>query len=82
MNIFIASSNQGKIKEIKAILADSSLNLLSILDVFELQKMGIEIASDFDVIEDGKTFQDNALLKAKAYAIKTGLPTIADDSGL
>ncbi len=82
MNIFIASSNQGKIREIKAILADSSLNLLSILDVFELQKMGIEIASDFDVLEDGKTFQDNALLKAKAYAIKTGLPTIADDSGL
>ncbi len=74
MNVFIASSNEGKIKEIKAILADTSLNLSSVLDRGDLK--------DFDVEETGKTFQDNALLKAKAYAQLLKMPTIADDSGL
>lgn len=82
MNIFIASANSSKIKEIKAILQDDSLNLLSVLDTAELAKLNINIPADFDVAEDGKTFQENALLKAKAYAFLTGLPTIADDSGL
>lgn len=74
MNVFIASSNEGKIKEIRSILADTSLNLSSVLDHSDLK--------DFDVEETGKTFQDNALLKAKAYAKLTGMPVIADDSGL
>ncbi|MBU1033738.1 RdgB/HAM1 family non-canonical purine NTP pyrophosphatase [Patescibacteria group bacterium] len=82
MNIFIASANDGKIKEIKAILANNSLNLLSILDTEQLNRLGLSIDQDFDVIEDGKTFQDNALLKAKAYADLTKMPVIADDSGL
>jgi XTP/dITP diphosphohydrolase len=82
MNLFIASANQGKIKEIKAILADDSFNLLSVLDKEILLERGIKIPDDFDVVEDGKTFQANALLKAKAYAALTQLPTIADDSGL
>lgn len=82
MNLFIASANQGKIREIKAILTDDSFNLLSILDVEALQERGIQIPTDFDVVEDGKTFQANALLKAKAYAALTKMPTIADDSGL
>jgi len=68
MNVFIASTNQGKIKEIKAILGDHSLNLLSILDAEKLKKLNIVIKQDFEVIESGQTFQDNALLKAKAYA--------------
>lgn len=74
MNVFIASANEGKIREIKAILADTSLNLISVLDRPDLK--------DFDVEETGKTFQDNALLKAKAYAELVKMPTIADDSGL
>lgn len=82
MNVFIASANPGKIKEIQAILADSSLNLLSVSDVEKLKDLNIEIDQNFDVAEDGQTFQDNAFLKAKAYATLTGLPTIADDSGL
>ena len=82
MNLFIASANQGKIREIKAILVDDSFYLLSILDKEILLKRGIQIPDDFDVVEDGKTFQANALLKAKAYAALTKLPTIADDSGL
>jgi XTP/dITP diphosphohydrolase len=82
MHVFIASANQGKIKEIKAILQGSALNLLSILDVEKLRALGLVIDQNFDVKENGQTFQDNALLKAKAYANLTKLPTIADDSGL
>ena len=82
MNIFIASANDGKIREIKTILAKSALNLISILDREQLRELGLSIVDDFDVLEDGKTFQENALLKAKAYAELTGLPVIADDSGL
>lgn len=82
MKIFIASSNLGKIREIQSILQVQNLELLSILDKDQLSKLEIEIPSDFDVEETGKTFKDNALLKAQAYAQLTNLPTIADDSGL
>lgn len=82
MNIFIASSNQGKIREISSILKSDFFDLISILDTEKLKKLNISIPQDFDVIEDGKTFKDNALLKARAYAKLTNLPTIADDSGL
>lgn len=82
MNVFIASANQGKIKEIKAIFKSRALNLISILDSKKLKELGIKIPANFDVIEDGETFSDNALLKARAYAKLTNLPTIADDSGL
>ncbi len=82
MKIFIASSNLGKIREIQSILQVQNLELLSILDKDQLSKLKIEIPSDFDVEESGKTFKDNALLKAQAYAQLTNLPTIADDSGL
>lgn len=79
MKIFIASANQGKIREIKAILGGSDLELVSILDA---EKHGIKIDPTFDVEETGQTFRENAFLKAKAYADLTGLPTVADDSGL
>ncbi len=82
MNVFIASANQGKIREIKTILRDCPLNLLSILDVEELKKLAIVIDQHFAVVENGQSFKDNALLKARTYAKLTQLPTIADDSGL
>lgn len=82
MQIFIASSNQGKIREISAILQDKDLDLLSILDTDKLKKLNIKIPKSFDVEENGQTFKENALLKARAYAELTNLPTIADDSGL
>lgn len=82
MRVFIASSNLGKIREIKEILQDSALKLLSILDKQILNDLKIIIPVDFDVLEDGETFRENAFLKAKAYANLTGLATIADDSGL
>ena len=82
MNIFIASANKGKIKEIKKIFRDLEIDFLSILDVEKLAELGIEIPQNFDVEETGKTFSENALLKAKAYAQLTKLAVIADDSGL
>lgn len=82
MCIFIASANQGKIREIQAILAGSGLEILSIADTDRLRELGIAIDPSFDVAETGQTFHDNALLKAEAYAKLTGLPTLADDSGL
>lgn len=82
MQIFIASSNQGKIREIRAILKDENLDLLSVLDTDKLKKLNIKIPKSFDVEENGQTFKENALLKARAYAELTNLPTIADDSGL
>ena len=82
MQIFIASSNQGKIREIRAIIQDKNLDLLSVLDTDKLKKINIIIPESFDVEENGQTFKENALLKARAYAELTNLPTIADDSGL
>ncbi len=82
MRLFIASANQGKIREILAILQDSGVELVSVADQAKLAELSIVIPSDFDVVEDGKTFRENAWLKAQAYANLTGLATIADDSGL
>lgn len=69
--IVIASGNRGKLTEIAALLGP----------------LGIEVVpqSDFDVpeaVEDGSTFVANALIKARHAAGFTGLPAIADDSGL
>lgn len=82
MQVFIASSNLGKIREIKAILKKSAFEFVSILDKEILEELKIVIPEDFDVVEDGETFRENAFLKAKAYANLTGLAAIADDSGL
>ena len=69
--ILIASSNKGKIKEIKQIFDGIKIITLSEID-----------AQGLDVEENGKTFKDNALIKAKAYAEKFGYICLADDSGL
>lgn len=73
MEILIATGNQGKIREYGHLLADLPVTLLSPADV------GL---SDFDVVEDGATFEDNARIKARAYAEASGKLTLADDSGL
>jgi len=72
--ILIASSNPGKLKEIA-----SSLNskLFSLVTPFD-----IHLDPSFDVAETGTTFYQNTLIKAQAYAAKTQLPVLADDSGL
>lgn len=68
--IVIASGNKGKINDFK-----------SIFKQFEV--VGIQsILEDFDPVEDGETFKDNALIKALEGAKRTNLPVISDDSGL
>ena len=70
--ILLATNNQGKVKEMKSILADLGIN------VFSLKDKGIDI----DVEEDGKTFEENAIKKAKEIATVSGMITVSDDSGL
>ncbi len=72
MRIVAATNNQGKVKEIKAILGDLG---------FEVVSQG-ELGLDLDVDETGTTFEENALLKAQAAATAFGMCALADDSGL
>lgn len=70
--IIFATGNQGKMKEIKMILADVNVEVLS------LKEAGIEA----DIVEDGATFEENAVIKAKTIMEMTGDIVLADDSGL
>ena len=72
--LLIATNNPGKLREYEELLADAALPLQL---TFPAQE-GI----DLDVVESGETFEENAALKARAYALASGLPTLADDSGL
>lgn len=71
--IVVASTNEGKIKEIKAMLHDIGIQVLSLKDVFD---------EDVDIEETGKTFQENALIKAQTICNMIHKPVLADDSGL
>ena len=71
MKIVLASNNPGKVREIGQLLADSGIEVLP--------------QSKFHVVEveeTGLTFVENAILKARNAAAQSGLPAIADDSGL
>jgi len=70
--IVLATKNKDKVKEIKAIFAKLPAEILSLADFAELP----------DAVEDGKTFQENATLKAKFFSDKLKLACLADDSGL
>ena len=72
MQILLASNNEKKAAELAEILAPIGAEILKLSNV----------ASYEEPIENGKTFADNALIKARAGAANTGLITIADDSGL
>lgn len=72
MKIIAATNNNGKIKEIKAILGELGFEVVS-------QK---EVGINIEVEETGKTFKENALLKAMAAYKISHTPAIADDSGL
>jgi XTP/dITP diphosphohydrolase len=73
MKLLVATNNYGKQKEFARLLAGLDYELVYPQDI------GL---SDFDVEETGQTAKENALLKAKSFAQKTGLLTVADDSGL
>lgn len=70
--ILFATGNHGKMKEIKMIFLDMDVELLSLEDA------GIEI----DIEENGASFEENAILKAKAIAAIRNEVVLADDSGL
>ncbi len=72
MKIIFATGNQGKMKEVKMILSDLGCEILS------MKEAGIDI----DIVEDGKTFEENAMIKAQAVAKLQKAIVLADDSGL
>ena len=69
--LVLASNNFGKLRELKAILGE-------LYDVRSMRELGVNV----DVEENGETFEENALIKAKALMERTGCATLADDSGL
>ncbi len=71
MDLVLATRNRGKVDEMRPMLANIGFNLINQTDT--------DIPSP---VEDGTTFVENALIKARAVAAATGLPCIADDSGL
>ncbi|HTJ80295.1 MAG TPA: RdgB/HAM1 family non-canonical purine NTP pyrophosphatase [Polyangiaceae bacterium] len=73
MTVVLATHNRGKIQELRALLAELPIEVLSIVDVLPQHAMPVE---------DGATFAENAFIKARDAAIATGLVAIADDSGL
>ena len=70
--IIFASQNKGKVKEVVQILNGLDIDIISLADMNE----------QIEIIEDGDSFEANALIKAKQVYNKFKLPTIADDSGL
>lgn len=71
--IIVATGNEGKMKEIRQILAGDDIECVSLKD---------EGLSDVEIIENGTTFEENAVIKAKTISELTGQMVIADDSGL
>lgn len=75
MKLVLATKNSGKVIEFRRILAE--------LDVTDLEVLGLDSFPDIgDVEETGTTFEENSLLKARTICNLTGLPALADDSGI
>lgn len=70
-DVVLATRNAGKVRELSQMLVPHAFHVIA-LDKFDVP----------DVIESAPTFVENALLKARSAAVATGLPAIADDSGL
>ena len=71
-DLLVATTNAGKFAEVQAFLAKLPLRIVSLKALIHPPA----------VIEDGRTFEENALKKARTFARFSGLPTLADDSGL
>ncbi|MCI5698182.1 MAG: RdgB/HAM1 family non-canonical purine NTP pyrophosphatase [Clostridiales bacterium] len=72
--IVVASANKHKIEEIASVTGNLGFHLISRDDA--------GVPADFEIVEDGETFEENSYIKAKAIMDICGKPTIADDSGL
>ena len=72
-SLVVATNNAGKTTELRELLADLALDWLRVSDV---------TGTRFSVVEDGRTFEENAVLKAEAACRATGFIALADDSGL
>jgi XTP/dITP diphosphohydrolase len=72
LRLLVATTNPGKLREIRSILAGSPVELITLRDLDPIEEPE----------ETGATFEDNARLKALYYADRSGLTTVAEDSGL
>lgn len=78
MEIIFATGNKNKMKEIREILGDLKINGES-LEIYSMKEKGIDV----DIVEDGNSFMENALIKARAIAsLAKDAIVMADDSGL
>ena len=72
MRLLVATTNTGKLREIRSLLGGSAVELITLRDLDPIEEPE----------ETGATFEDNARLKALYYAARSGLTTVAEDSGL
>ena len=72
----VATRNAGKLNELRDILAQHDVKIT------DLTEVGVPETEDEESIESWETFEENALAKAQYFHRRTGLPTLADDSGL
>lgn len=72
MELLIATTNQGKVREIEDLFRGTAFRFSSLVDFPFVS----------EIPETGSTFEENAVLKARGYALQTGLMSLADDSGL
>ena len=68
--LVFATGNQGKVNEFRQMLGDE-------YEIYSIKELGIDV----DIVEDGKTFEENAVIKAKTVMEATGEMVLADDSG-
>jgi XTP/dITP diphosphohydrolase len=74
--LLLATRSAGKIRELRPMFARAGF------DVMDLASAGIAETPDEDALETADTFEENALLKARHFHRRSGLPTVADDSGI
>lgn len=77
IRLIVATHNEGKLTEIRAVLAQRLGDEASRFDIVTAGSLGLP-----DPVEDGVSFEENALIKARDVARRTGSPALADDSGL
>ena len=76
--MLLATRSAGKIRELRALFTAHAGGI----DVIGLDDAGVRATSDEDALESADSFEENALAKARYFQRRTGLATVADDSGL